>query len=267
MLSRESLTLLFDPSRLETLYQQANQCRTIDRDIAPNPNATRALNAIGVGAGNHKGLPLHPNATFVKVFRSPNFSLGEPTPKINLGLLIPRLRAFILNLMALPYTRPYNGPHFMFPRQKFSLRENFCLGRQSFMVARHDMALTRALLEPVAVFRNIQFKMRRFDLNSVSKQQLTEIVSTRARMDARNIKIGGHSDSQPWKGQTPTRSRQLNLKLSQNRAESVKSYLVNQGISQDRIKTEGYGENRPLVKANNKSAWAQNRRVEIEVKK
>ncbi|OAD22795.1 hypothetical protein THIOM_001394 [Candidatus Thiomargarita nelsonii] len=28
----------------------------------------------------------------------------------------------------------------------------------------------------------------------------------------------------------------------------------------------GYGENRPLVKANNKSAWAQNRRVEIEVK-
>ncbi|TGO02315.1 hypothetical protein PN36_26990 [Candidatus Thiomargarita nelsonii] len=37
------------------------------------------------------------NATFVKVFRSPNFSLGEPTPKINLGLLIPRLRAFILN--------------------------------------------------------------------------------------------------------------------------------------------------------------------------
>jgi len=83
-------------------------------------------------------------------------------------------------------------------------------------------------------------------------------------MDARNIKIRGHSDSQPWKGQTPTRSRQLNL--SQDRAESVKRYLVSQGISQDRIKTEGYGENRPLVKANNKSAWAQNRRVEIEVK-
>jgi len=30
---------------------------------------------------------------------------------------------------------PYRGPHFMFPRQKFSRSENFCLGRQSFMVA------------------------------------------------------------------------------------------------------------------------------------
>jgi len=30
---------------------------------------------------------------------------------------------------------PYGGPHFMFPRQKFSRSENFCLGRQSFMVA------------------------------------------------------------------------------------------------------------------------------------
>jgi outer membrane protein OmpA-like peptidoglycan-associated protein len=164
VLSRESLTLLFDSSRLETLYQQANQCRSVDRDIAPNPNATRAL------------------------------------------------------------------------------------------------------LEPVAVFRNIQFKVRRFDLNAVSKQQLTEIASTLTQMDARNIQIRGHSDSQPWKGETPTRSRQLNLKLSQDRAESVKSYLVSQGISQDRINTKGYGENRPLVKGNNESAWAQNRRVEIEVK-
>jgi outer membrane protein OmpA-like peptidoglycan-associated protein len=85
-------------------------------------------------------------------------------------------------------------------------------------------------------------------------------------MDARNIQIRGHSDSQPWKGETATRSRQLNLKLSQDRADSVKSYLVSQGISQDRINTEGYGENRPLVKGNNESAWAQNRRVEIEVK-
>jgi len=32
---------------------------------------------------------------------------------------------------------PYKGPHFMFPRQKFS-RENFCLGRQSFMVALNE---------------------------------------------------------------------------------------------------------------------------------
>jgi len=164
VLNSESLKLLFDQTRLETLYQQANQCRTVDRDIAPNPNATRAI------------------------------------------------------------------------------------------------------LEPVVIFRNIQFKVSRFDLSQISAQQLTEIATTLDQMDARDIKIRGHSDSQAWKGQPATQSRQLNHKLSQERADSVKKALMSRGILADRINTVGYGQTRPLVKGNNKKAWDQNRRVEIEVK-
>jgi outer membrane protein OmpA-like peptidoglycan-associated protein len=164
MLSSESFNLLFDQNSLETLYQQVNQCRTVDRDIAPNPNATRAF------------------------------------------------------------------------------------------------------LEPVAVFRNIQFKVSRFDLNLTSEQQLTKIAATLIQMNARNIKIRGHSDSQAWKSQSATRSRQLNLKLSQDRADSVKSALMSRGVLADSLNTVGYGQARPLVKGNNEKAWDQNRRVEIEVK-
>jgi OOP family OmpA-OmpF porin len=60
---------------------------------------------------------------------------------------------------------------------------------------------------------------------------------------------------------------QYNLRLSQRRAESVKNYLVGQGVSADRIFTEGVGETQPLIEDANREERRKNRRVVIEVER
>jgi outer membrane protein OmpA-like peptidoglycan-associated protein len=73
----------------------------------------------------------------------------------------------------------------------------------------------------------------------------------------KSITIEGHTDS--------TGSRELNRRLSKERAESVKGYLVRQGIDPERIETVGKGPDEPLVPNDTPSNRAMNRRVEIVV--
>jgi outer membrane protein OmpA-like peptidoglycan-associated protein len=123
----------------------------------------------------------------------------------------------------------------------------------------------RAILQPVAVFRQNNFEANQSDLMRVSEAQLDELAITLIDIGAKKIIIRGHSDSQPVKGKTPAKSHQLNWQLSRDRAKSVKEALVQRGVRKRRIKTYSYGDSHPLVKGNNKAAWAKNRRVEIEV--
>lgn len=67
----------------------------------------------------------------------------------------------------------------------------------------------------------------------------------------------GHTDS--------VGSDAYNQRLSQARAESVKAYLVNQGVDAARIRTEGKGESQPVADNKTAEGRAKNRRVEIEV--
>jgi OOP family OmpA-OmpF porin len=67
----------------------------------------------------------------------------------------------------------------------------------------------------------------------------------------------GHTDS--------IGSDAYNQKLSEQRAESVRRYLVNGGIEAGRISTEGFGESRPVASNQTADGRAQNRRVELRV--
>ena len=71
------------------------------------------------------------------------------------------------------------------------------------------------------------------------------------------IEIQGHADE---RGTT-----EYNLALGQRRAEAVKDRMVRMGITGSRLATISYGEERPLVSAQNESAWSQNRRAEFRV--
>jgi len=71
------------------------------------------------------------------------------------------------------------------------------------------------------------------------------------------LQIDGHTDK--------TGTDEFNLKLSKDRAASVKKYLVNQGVSGESVDTEGYGSTRPIDQMNISSLT--NRRVEICLKK
>lgn len=75
---------------------------------------------------------------------------------------------------------------------------------------------------------------------------------------AEDILIEGHTDI--------TGSKEVNMKLSKERAESVAAYLKNNTeVSPELIKTEGFGFDKPLAPNNTKQGRAQNRRVDIIV--
>jgi outer membrane protein OmpA-like peptidoglycan-associated protein len=75
------------------------------------------------------------------------------------------------------------------------------------------------------------------------------------RTDGRRISIEGHTDS--------VGSESYNQRLSLNRARSVESQLVLEGIPSSQIKTRGFGENKPVASNSSDLGRQRNRRVEV----
>jgi outer membrane protein OmpA-like peptidoglycan-associated protein len=71
------------------------------------------------------------------------------------------------------------------------------------------------------------------------------------------IELSGHTDNQG--------NAKLNLKLSQDRVEAVKAYLVAKGIDAKRIKGKGYGGTRPVASNASEETRRLNRRVEFKI--
>ncbi|MEP1443266.1 MAG: OmpA family protein, partial [Hyphomicrobiales bacterium] len=74
---------------------------------------------------------------------------------------------------------------------------------------------------------------------------------------AARFEVSGHTDSDG--------SEAFNQRLSEARAKSVVTYLVNAGVSEDRLNAVGYGETRPVVVNDSKENKAQNRRIEFSL--
>jgi outer membrane protein OmpA-like peptidoglycan-associated protein len=73
------------------------------------------------------------------------------------------------------------------------------------------------------------------------------------------IELQGHTDDRG--------DDQMNMSLSQDRADSVKDYLIKNGISSDRITAIGYGETQPIASNNTEIGRAKNRRTQFKVTK
>ncbi len=101
-------------------------------------------------------------------------------------------------------------------------------------------------------------------LVDISKQTLDSITDfLKANPDLR-FEIGNHTD---FRGDD-----NLNLILSQNRADKLRSYFISQGIDSDKLTSKGYGETRPLqsIKEQDKlghHAKNVNRRVTLKIMK
>lgn len=119
--------------------------------------------------------------------------------------------------------------------------------------------MTSELLE----FGRVRLYGINFDFDSdviraESKPTLDKIVAMLKSEQTMQLVIEGHTDSDG--------STEHNQVLSEERAESVKSYLVSAGISSSRLFTEGYGESVPVAPNITATGKAQNRRVELVVK-
>ncbi|MBW3552872.1 MAG: OmpA family protein [Gemmatimonadetes bacterium] len=118
--------------------------------------------------------------------------------------------------------------------------------------AARETAAARSILEEM-----INFDYDRSAIRPDAEQRLMrKLTVLRANPNAR-IRVAGHADERG--------SVEYNLALGQRRAEAAKDFLVGFGIDASRIETVSFGEDRPLVRASNEQAWAQNRRDEFTV--
>jgi outer membrane protein OmpA-like peptidoglycan-associated protein len=86
---------------------------------------------------------------------------------------------------------------------------------------------------------------------------LNQLISVLNQYPGMIIELSGHTDNI---GDT-----KQNVLLSQQRVATVKEYLVENGISADRIKTVGYGEKYPIVSNDGEQTRKFNRRVEMRI--
>ena len=109
-------------------------------------------------------------------------------------------------------------------------------------------------------FDGINFEPESFELTQESKDLLDEVVITiNVSPELQRLEVQAYTDD---KG-----PEKYNLKLSEQRATSVKNYLVSQGVSESRLIAKGYGESNPIADNKTEEGRAQNRRVEISVVK
>ena len=99
-----------------------------------------------------------------------------------------------------------------------------------------------------------------FDSNAV-KDEYRGLVQAHSRYmtaDKRDsrVRIEGNADERG--------SREYNLALGQRRAEAVKKVMTVLGVSDGRIETISYGEEKPVATGQSENAWAQNRRADIK---
>ena len=104
----------------------------------------------------------------------------------------------------------------------------------------------------------IYFKFNKWDIDPKSFKVLDEVKDTLNAAPDIKIWIEGHTDS---KG-----SDKYNKKLSQNRVNSVRDYLVKAGIPSDRLEPIGWGEEKPIDSNKTAEGRANNRRVEFNLK-
>ena len=79
-----------------------------------------------------------------------------------------------------------------------------------------------------------------------------------------DVAIYGYTDNTGWKNSTAEQSVQKNLNLSQERAQSVSSYLLGCGVNPNQVKSvEGMGEANPVADNSTEAGRQENRRVEV----
>jgi outer membrane protein OmpA-like peptidoglycan-associated protein len=108
-------------------------------------------------------------------------------------------------------------------------------------------------------FKSILFSKGKPGFNNNSYPLLNSIVTVLKEFPTAKFRLEGHADSEG--------SDLPNLKLSQDRADSVRNFLIENGVADDRLTSEGFGESKPIDTNNTEKGKARNRRVEVKLVK
>ncbi len=104
----------------------------------------------------------------------------------------------------------------------------------------------------VNVQDRVLFDLDRYDLDQEARSILVRQAEWLRQYPAVTLIVEGHADERG--------TREYNLALGSRRANSVKDFLVSQGVAPSRVRTISYGKERPVAPGSNEAAWRLNRR-------
>jgi OmpA-OmpF porin, OOP family len=111
----------------------------------------------------------------------------------------------------------------------------------------------------VVRLNNVFFDFDKWDLRPESFVELNRVVQLMNDNPSIEIEMSAHTDSYG--------SDDYNFKLSDERARSVREYILSKGVAPSRIISQGYGETKPVVENDTDENRQLNRRVEFKITK
>jgi outer membrane protein OmpA-like peptidoglycan-associated protein len=136
-------------------------------------------------------------------------------------------------------------------REKAELREKL---RDQLNVILETRESARGLIVNMS---DVLFDTDSANLKPGAREKLARVTGVLLSHPGLQVSVEGHTDSVGAAG--------YNQRLSERRADSVRTYLVGQGIAPTAVATSGFGESQPVVSNNTSSGRQQNRRVELVV--
>jgi len=103
----------------------------------------------------------------------------------------------------------------------------------------------------------ILFATNSAELQQSAKTEIAQLATTLKKYEDTNILIEGHTDN--------TGARDLNQRLSEQRAQSVADYAASNGVARNRMTTKGYAFDQPIADNTTAAGRQQNRRVEVAI--
>src|SRR5205807_8918202 len=104
---------------------------------------------------------------------------------------------------------------------------------------------------------DVLFDTGKYSLRSGTREKLAKVAGILVVYPGLNIEVGGYTDN--------VGTDEINQKLSENRADSVRDYLVQQGVSGNSVTAKGFGNTLPVASNGNSAGRQQNRSVELLV--
>jgi len=144
--------------------------------------------------------------------------------------------------------------------------------QQSAQDAENDKAAMRARLSEqlnsilqtrdsarglIVSMSDVLFDTGKYSLKSGAREKLAKVAGILLAYPGLNIEVGGYTDN--------VGSDEMNQTLSENRAGSVRDYLVQQGVLTNSVSAKGFGNTSPVASNDNSGGRQQNRRVELVV--
>jgi outer membrane protein OmpA-like peptidoglycan-associated protein len=135
--------------------------------------------------------------------------------------------------------------------EKLALRERL---RQQLNLILETQETARGLIVNIS---DVLFDFNKFTLKPGAREKLAKVSGILLAYPGLQIQLEGHTDA--------VGSEEYNQKLSEDRASSVRDYVVGQGVPANTVTSKGFGKTQPVASNDNAAGRQKNRRVEMVV--